>query len=146
MMGLLGIITLYTRSLALNRDVVNRTIAAGLAAEGIEVVKNIIDMKVAAGESWGDIQADVPSGTYPVLWNSAALDLQPKLADTSLCFKDDVYAYDCAVPAVATPFKRGIAIGSDTPNKIIVNSVVTWTDQGGAKSLNVEDHFFNWRP
>ncbi|MEK7182766.1 MAG: prepilin-type N-terminal cleavage/methylation domain-containing protein, partial [Patescibacteria group bacterium] len=41
--GLLGVFAVLSQSLGLNRVVANQYVAANLAAEGIEVVKNIAD-------------------------------------------------------------------------------------------------------
>lgn len=67
--GLMGIIGLVIRSFQLNDTVVNRFIAANLAGEGIEVVKNIIDTRIAQKIPWGEIVSTyVPSGTFGVQW------------------------------------------------------------------------------
>lgn len=53
--GLLGIIALISRSVSLNSNVINRFVASALAAEGIEVVKNIIDSNFATkGANWNN--------------------------------------------------------------------------------------------
>lgn len=142
MVGLLGIVTLYTRSFVLNREVVNETIAAGLAAEGIEVVKSMVDAQVAewGSEGWiiGDDEFEVEYGStayrgvsgMPLRFNSA----------------DGTYTYNPS--GVLTPFRRTLTAGSLGPNdeEYRVSVRVEWGEGDDTQSIVVEDHFFNWRP
>ncbi|MDP3975194.1 MAG: hypothetical protein Q8P88_02845 [Candidatus Jorgensenbacteria bacterium] len=144
--GLLGIVVLYTRSFALNREVVNQTIAAGLAAEGIEVVKNIIDTNVAEGGRW-----TVGNNTFEIEHDSAAytpLVFGQTKSTRPLRFNesDGTYSYDSV--GTLTPFKRTLtATSSGSGDKEYrVNALVEWEESGTTKSLEVEDHFFRWRP
>src|SRR5688572_13216996 len=50
--GFLGMITLINRSIGLNRVVSDNYTATYLAAEGIEVVKNLLDRNFIAGSPW----------------------------------------------------------------------------------------------
>src|SRR3990167_8160497 len=59
--GLLGIFSLLSRSLSLNRVVSDRFVAAYLAAEGVEIVKNLIDNNILAGNPWNE---GLSSGNY----------------------------------------------------------------------------------
>lgn len=148
MMGLLGIVALLTRSLALNRAVVNETIAAGLAAEGIEVMRNIIDANIAErgralwteNLSEGEFSIDAES----VVENTTAL--RP-FDGVPLWFRpsDGTYGVD-ERGGEASRFTRKLAITMFADDEVQVNSIVEWDEKGETKSLNVEDHFFNWRP
>ncbi|MDP3975100.1 MAG: hypothetical protein Q8P88_02340 [Candidatus Jorgensenbacteria bacterium] len=140
--GLLGIVVLYTRSFVLNREVVNQTIAAGLAAEGIEVVKNIVDTHVAEGGGW-----TVGNDTFEIEHNSVSyvpLSGQPLRFNTDTMAR--TYTYDSA--GEATPFQRTMTATSPGSNdeKYQVNALGEWKESGTTKSLEVEDHFFKWRP
>lgn len=145
-MGLLGIVVLYTRSFALNRDVVDQTIAAGLAAEGIEVVKNIIDAQVADKMGW-----PVVNGWFEVQYDSASLISLPSGKTESirpLRFDSGGGIYSYGPSGVATSFTRTVAMAplGGASNGYRVNAVIEWWVHGVKKTLNVEDHFFNWRP
>src|SRR3989344_7355701 len=50
--GFLGIVGLLSRALALNRVVADNYTATYLAAEGIEITKNIVDGNVVQGQPW----------------------------------------------------------------------------------------------
>ena len=52
--GLLGIFTLLSQSLGLNRVAADQYIAANLAAEGVEVAKNILDHNVIERNPWNE--------------------------------------------------------------------------------------------
>ena len=120
LIGLLGVLNLVLNSLRLNRDVSGRLVATYLAAEGIEVVKNIIDTNVIHLRasppdplvlSWNDALAE---GSYEVQWDTGnpvvSLPAPDRLdlGDTEqfLCFNDvtKLYEYAACPPDRVTPF------------------------------------------
>lgn len=141
LMGLVGIFALYARSLALNRDVVNRTIAAGLAAEGVEIVKNIVDTHLADGGGW-----TIGTDTFEIAWDSASYLAESGLPLRVSAAEENVYNYNPS--GVLTPFRRTVTAISQGANdeEYAVRSRVEWSEHGVTRSLEVEDHFFNWRP
>lgn len=149
--GLLGIVVLYTRSFVLNREVVNQTIAAGLAAEGIEAVRNIVDTRIAEGTGWtvGDdaFEIEYDSTAYTPLTFERTKSMRPLKFNTS----DGTYNYDQA-GTIATPFRRTMTAttlpfpGDGGEDEYRVTALVEWEENGTTKSLEVEDHFFRWRP
>lgn len=138
--GLLGILSLLFNSLGLNRVISDNYIATYLAAEGVEVVKNIIDGNVIQGRPWNDGFSD---GTYEVEYSSVSL--QPNQS-RQLRFNSVTDRYDYSGPQETT-FRRRIAIQLVGSEEIKVNSIVDWTTRGGGTfSVNLENHFFNWWP
>ncbi|MDP1706496.1 MAG: hypothetical protein Q8L36_01625 [bacterium] len=167
--GLLGILNLIINSLRFNTDVVNRFVAANLGAEGIELVKNIIDTNYAKNElSWSQ---GIDSGVYELAYNCTSLDDQVNhcflIGDIGLAqdpdvvfrdrasffnFHDGLYDYQAGEPTV---FKRIIIIesldidldgnGFSTNDEIKVNVLTRWSERGRTFTVNLEDHFFNWR-
>lgn len=155
--GLLGIISLLVRSAGLNQNVYNRFIAANLAAEGIEVVKNVIDINVAQSRPWND---GINDGYYKLSHNCAILNegsagcagigglnegfetvmQRPPLF---LLNNDGLYNYSSGGTTV---FKRLVRVQNVSADEIRVNSFVRWQDRGLTSTINVEDLFFNWRP
>lgn len=138
--GLLGILGLLSRSTSLNRVVSNQFIGNYLAAEGIEIVKNIIDANIIQHKPWNEgfqtasFEADysslglAPNQNLPILFDSAS----------------NFYGYQNGTP---TSFTRTINIELVGSEEIKVNSVVRWTTRGGGQfEVNLEDHFLNWRP
>jgi Tfp pilus assembly protein PilV len=139
--GLLGVFAVLAQSLSVNRSAADQYVAAGLAAEGIEVVKNILDSNFIQGKPWNE--GLNLNGDFGVQYNSTALD--QSLARQFLKFDpaSGKYSYDSGTP---TRFIRTISISNLSANEIRVNSQVEWTDKSGQKmKLNLEDHFFNWK-
>ena len=138
--GLLGIFSLLSRSLSLNRVVADRFVAAYLAAEGIELVKNVIDNNILAARPWN---AGLTGGNYEMDFRSEKLEADQhrvlKLSPIS-----GAYGYG---ESDATRFTRTIhlAIAPDG-NKITVRSRVNWLTRGGGTfDINLEEQLFNWR-
>lgn len=143
--GLLGIFSLLSQSLASNRLITDEYIATNLAAEGIELIKNLIDQNILEGKSW--------NGGGCLKEGSHELDYNDGLDTTSCLFNNQflrfdlasgIYSYDLGTP---TNFKRRVEISSTDLNKEIqVNSVVTWIGRGGKElEVNLEDRFFKWQ-
>lgn len=133
--GLLGVLTLVGRSLAINNDVRSQFVATYLAAEGIEVVRNIIDANYARGDVW---DSNINSGTFSITWDSTSLETA---TSQFLRFDGNQYGYTAGTE---TPYRRTIRVvnnGSD----IAVESEVAWVARGADESVLLEDHFFNWR-
>lgn len=137
--GLLGIFSLLSRSLSLNRVVADRFVAAYLAAEGIELVKNVIDNNILAGRPWN---AGVSSGAYEADFHDDAL--QPNQQRVLQFDPTGAYGYREPIP---TLIRRVITtLVSPDGNQITVGSRVNWVTRGGGKfTITLEEHLFNWR-
>lgn len=143
--GLLGMTGLVVRSFAANDTVVNRFVGANLAAEGIEVVKNIIDMKIAQHEPWQQIQTEIPTGIYEV--SSDGTDVQQN-KNRTFCLALGAYVYLPLVCTgdVATTFKRAVTVTENLADEAIsVDATVSWQSRGVPQSITVSDQFFKWR-
>ncbi|MBI3638521.1 hypothetical protein HY227_02150 [Candidatus Wolfebacteria bacterium] len=148
--GILGTLGLISRSLSLNRVASDQFIASYLASEGVEVTKNILDSNyinsvVGGDKAWN---SGFDSGCYNVNYNSQTMNPSSCDCKSSDVLKlDDVtgiYGYSAGKD---TRFCRIIKIENLSEKEIRVNSVVEWTTRGGGSfSVNLEDHFFDWRP
>ncbi len=137
--GLLGAYSLLSSSLSLTRVVSDRYIAANLASEGIEVVKNLIDFNVLNNKPWNQNLAS--AGDFEVVYNSISL---PPFLGKVLFHNAETGLYSYDASGVPTRFIRKIVIGPKGANEIQVNSKVSWVSRGGASfEINLEDHFFN---
>lgn len=143
LIGLLGVLGLLSSSLTLNRDAGQKIIATYLAAEGIEVVKNMIDLNYVDGTvAWNE---GINSGSYEVSYDSNSLgnDLS---GNSTIPLKYDsatwLYSYGDGEP---TSFRRTVRIDNSRAEEIIVNSFVEWQSKMGLQTINLEDHFFDWR-
>lgn len=137
--GLLGIFSLMSRSLSLNRVIMDQEIAVNLAAEGIELVKNKLDGNILQRLPWND---GINPGEYEIDFDKEMLlpnENRKIRYDSSL----SEYVYD---RGETTKFIRIIKIEMAGNDEIEVNSVVSWVTRGsGSFSINLEDRFFNWR-
>lgn len=137
--GLLGMFSLLSRSLSLTRVISDRYVAANLAGEGIEVVKNLIDNNILAARPWNQ---GLGSGIYEVEYDSGLLPY----AGRALVFNSTAGFYSYSGAGRETNFRREVAIERIGADEIRVNSKVRWTSRGGGEfETNLEDHFFNWQ-
>jgi hypothetical protein len=137
--GVIGVFALVSRSLSLNRVMADRYTAVNLAAEGVEIVKNLIDRNVIQRRPWNE---GLSAGRYEIDFNDSAVQSagdRPLLLNT-----DNLYQYDVGQPTV---FQRAIAIEwLSGGEEMRVNSRVKWISRGGGEfSVDLEDHFYNWR-
>lgn len=169
MVGLLGLLNLIVHSLRSNTDIVNRFAAANLAAEGVEIVKNIIDTNYAHQRPWN---TGLNSAIYELAYNCASFDdavnhclaigeiglgQNPDLLFANraafLNFHDGLYDYQAI--GEPTVFQRIIVVenlaidfdgdGWPADDEIKINSLVRWSEKGRTFTANLEDHLFNWR-
>jgi type II secretory pathway pseudopilin PulG len=156
MIGLMGVLSLLSRSLLLQRVTSDQAKATYLASEGVEVAKNLIDHEVYLGISskgadggWGTC---LPSGDYDLDYATTGCFTVPNYQGTPLYFDSGTGLYyssaDTGIPSgvAATNFVRKITIANNG-NEIDVQSTVTWsTGVMLGQSLTLEDHFYNWHP
>lgn len=138
MIGLSGVFVLINRSLGFHNLAFHRLVAAQLAQEGIEIVRNLRDSNWLAGRAWNE---GLNPGIYQIDYQS--LQLTPYL-DQNLLFDEEnkVFTYE---KGRSTPYKRKIEITQVSPDELKVIVTVFWKGVGGASfDLVVEDHLFNW--
>jgi len=136
--GLLGVITLLSKSVGINRVVSQQFSANYLAAEGVEITKSLIDSNVIKHLPWNN---GFSTGSYEADYTSSALGVNQ---DRFLSVDGaGFYGYQSGAPSL---FKRTIYIELIGPDQIKVNSIVRWGSRGGSQfEINIEDRFFNWR-
>ncbi len=146
--GISGIFVLFSNSLGLNRLSTDEYIASGLASEGIEVVKNILDSnymlnKSGTATAWNNGLANCTLGCS-VQYDSTAVG---SLEATPLSFHSSTGTYDYGASGTSTKFTRTITISGVVNNEITIISRIDWTGlKGLSYNLVLEDHVFNWRP
>ena len=150
--GLLGIITLLINSSRWNRDVSHELVATYLAAEGIEVMKNLIDASIASelrGDNMATWNAGLPEGLYGIQYDAAFGSdgmLSQNFGDRKLLFDSGAGVYQYG-SGETSPFSRVVEIigprgGSDT---LLVSSTVFWDGEESVESVHLEDVFTYWR-
>ena len=138
--GFLSIFALLGRSLSSSRASTESYTATYLAAEGIEVVRNLIDANGIQQRAWNS--GFTTTGDYEVEYNSNSLMSN---LDRFLSYSPttNIYNYSGTNP---TPFKRILRVTPVGSDEIIINSIVSWIGQGGGSfTVNLEDHFLKWR-
>ncbi|OGG39633.1 hypothetical protein A2116_00660 [Candidatus Jorgensenbacteria bacterium GWA1_49_17] len=146
LIGFLGVFGLLSRSLSINKDIGQKFVATYLAAEGIEVVKSLIDTSFVGELAWNDCCGE---GVWEAAYDSTTLVPAP-VQPTPLLFDetDGSYNYESGSQS---PFVRTIEISEFDRNEdgqsdeIKVNSKVSWSRRGEVLEINLEDHFFDWR-
>lgn len=152
--GLLGVFTLSSNSISLNRVAADRYIAVNLANEGIELVKNLID-----NNEWNNIPGVIdPIEDYEIDYNDPTVKQLNSADGRTLYFSKEgsgYYAYDDGdmnlnvYTETVQGFKRIIKIqslnlGPNSLDHIKVTSTVSWKAKDGTiQYFFVEDHFYN---
>ncbi len=164
--GFIGIAALLSQSLFLTRVVSDQTTATYLAAEGIELAKNLIDHDVymhlaGLGTGWGSCFANslatalAPGATASYEFDYTSTDCNKAYFSTEVLQFDPVtglYGYASDLPVgdnpVPTKFTREIRMGWSVDGKqFTVNSIVRWgTGAFVPQDIDLEDHFYSWRP
>lgn len=125
-------------------DLLNDSIASGLLQEGVEVARNLRDADWFNNRPFGAFGAAsaVADGTYLIQWDSQSLTA---FSDTFLK-KDPTSGLYGYTGGNTTIFKRTVQVSTVVPavEKVVTVSV-TWHSRSGTKSVNAEEHLFNWR-
>jgi type II secretory pathway pseudopilin PulG len=159
LIGLMGVLTLLSRSLLLARTTADQAKATYLASEGIEVAKSLIDHGVylgipdpgAAGAGWE--KCFLSGQSYDLDSATTGCPPVPNFTNKPLYFSPLTHLFysadDTSIPfdATATNFVREIIITNVSVNEVDVQSTVTWsTGIVTGQSITLEDHFYNWHP
>lgn len=156
--GLLGILTLLTKSFQLTRVVDDQTTATYLASEGIEVAKNLIDHDVYSGiANPGDIGIGAGWGScFPYAsahyqidyqtFNCSLINVSITTDTAPIYFNPTSGLYgDNSALGSPTIFSRDVLVTNVNSSEIDVQSTVSWkNDFGVPDSITLEDQFYNW--
>lgn len=148
-----AVFSLLTRSTSLNRVISQQYVATYLAAEGLELAKNITDSNLLiCGANWTD-GAVGGSPSAPKIYEVDYTDSEFRPSTNrflKISPSTGFYQYDAGEPSI---FRRTISIadmGSGEDGGVVeirVIARVTWRGRGGVNSeITLEDHFFKWRP
>lgn len=128
-------------SLASANRIRNNLIAAGLAQEGLEIVRGIRDRDWHLGNTFG---ASLGNGDYIINWDSQSL---VAFSDTFL--KKDSDGFFNYTSGQDTIFKRKIIIEDSSQNPATVEKVakveVSWQEKSSPKLIQAELRLFSWR-
>jgi len=143
-LGLTGAFMIIKDNFAVASRVKNNMIAAHLAQEGVEVVRNIRDGEWHSSLlNFGDLVQD--GDNWAVQWNSNELDSDNSDNFLKIDNTTAIYSYDSGNPTI---FKRKIEISSAVDEESfhkIVTVYVNWSERGTPKSVRVEEHLYDWK-
>jgi len=114
-------------------------IAANLAQEGLEIVRNIRDTNWIQRDNWDE---GLAPGTYKVVWNSNSLNSNNPTEILRYDGTDRGFNYTQGTPTVYTRTVNIITVSSEEMRVVIT---VTWRDKATTKSISAESHLYNWR-
>ncbi len=154
--GVIAVYSAFTASVISTNYIYNRFVAANLAQEGVEIVRNIRDNNWLSGASWsagllnctqgceGDYKTGVVSGSTLTAYSGRFLGINTSSSDYT---SNGFYSYDLG--STPTIFKRDITItpvcmGSDCTDLLDVLVSVTWNYNGKSFSSQAEEYLYNW--
>ncbi|MBI2592953.1 MAG: hypothetical protein HYW37_02280 [Candidatus Colwellbacteria bacterium] len=139
--GVVGVVSLASRSIGESRVVADQFVGVNLASEGLEVAKNILGANSLNGRPWNEGFGD---GDYEVTY--ASTDLVSLLgAPRNLSFDPGTGLFDYGGPR-GTTFTRVINIRRVNDHQIRAKARVNWKSRdGGNKTVTLETGFLNWR-
>jgi len=146
--GIVGVLSLVTQTISSATISKDKLIAAYLAQEGIEIVRNIRDTNwVGGAASWdtgisytSDYRLDYQSSGFP--------DTNCNLSVNNYLKYDGNY-YNCST-GNETKFKRKIIISQpatpDCPagDCLNVSILVQWEEKGTIHSVAAQENLYNW--
>jgi len=152
MFAILGVFRMMSQSLGLTRVVRDQYVGNYLAAEGVELIKNMVATNVQNGINWNS-GLELSGASYEIDYTDTIGTI--RTANNRKLRFDPVsgfYGYQVGLP-VETVFERIVTVAypdcpaPDCADHLQVNSAVAWTTRsGGQFDINIESHLFNWVP
>ena len=135
--GILALSSLISYFISVSSISSQRLVAAYLAQEGIEIVRNLRDTNLLSGRNW---DYGLNNGNWQVDYNSTTLS--PYRGDFLNLETNGFYGYD---PGIQTPFVRVINLQKDE-NILRIFVRVSWQERGRSHSLTAQANLYNWQP
>jgi len=135
--GTYALITMTISSATISKD---KLVAAYLAQEGIEIVRNIRDTNWLdpTNPPWND---GLGTGDWQADYNDQ--DLSPYTENPlNLETATGLYGYDFGTP---TKFKRKITIAQPEAYILGVSVLVEWQEKGTIHRVSAQENLYNWR-
>lgn len=141
--GLSVIFNVAINNLIASETSKNTFIAAFLAQEGYELIRNFRDvnwLQATDTAQWLSSPISLADGNYEVDYNDPA----PQTNSSRLLKIDSggFYNYESGVNSI---FKRLVNIKTTGTNQIKVTVTVSWNERGKSKSLTTENLLYNWK-
>jgi len=141
--GLVGVLSLVSQTISASTFSKDKLIAAYLAQEGIEIVRNIRDTNWLQSLSWNN---GLAVGTYEADYDSQSLSPYSG-SPLNLESLTSYYGYNSGN---ATKFTRKITISEpntvNCPAGVCLNVtvLVEWQEKGNIHSVEAQENLYNW--
>ena len=147
--GLLGVVSLVVQNLQVQNVNRNYVVAAMLAQEGIELVRNQRDLNwLTSGNDWDeDINDFDTDGTYAIDHDDTPPfnDAPDLVSDNGAQLSIDGNNYYVHGAGNATPFYRLISVALIGVDELKVIAHVQWQERNRTHNYKTEVHLYNWR-
>jgi hypothetical protein len=144
--GLVGVLSLVSQTISASTFSKDKLIAAYLAQEGIEIVRNIRDTNWLQSLSWNN---GLGAGEYEAAYQDSSLTSCPSICDYdhNLRFlKIDGGFYGYPLSGTETKFKRKITIGAGPiADSMNVKVEVFWQEKGVQHKVEAQENLYNWK-
>ncbi|MEK7077848.1 MAG: prepilin-type N-terminal cleavage/methylation domain-containing protein [Patescibacteria group bacterium] len=151
--GFVGSLVLLSKSSSQASLLKNRVVVSHLAAEGVEVVRNIRDTNWLKGFPWRTGLADTTGGI--VDYDSAAVDASDASEGRKcLNWNGSFYRHALASGGYAcnTTFKRHIELATKSEtvsgqnvDYLEIKSIVEWREKTRTQTVTVVNHLYDWK-
>ncbi len=158
LMGLTVIFNVAINNLLASESAQNTFLAATLAQEGYEIVRNFRDTNWLINDDTTKWRIQDPlkpgtvslvDGNYRADYNDLSLNLAINDCGTSLTnepfLKIDANGFYNYESGSDTKFKRVMCISTPQSNQMKVTVKVAWEERGEIKSLTLENLLYNWK-
>ena len=148
MIGMMAVFGVLSQSMSLNRVAADQYVAANLASEGVEIIKNLVDSEYDPEYPTNFLApvANLLGRTCVVDINFTSPAVCESPSDPLQFDKDGIYNLTGGSP---TKFIRYVELSynNDSGDEYIeVHSTVEWGRRGGVISdITVVDRLYNWR-
>ena len=156
--GMGGVFGIVQRSFTIMSVSESRLVAANLAQEGLEIIRNVRDTNWIEGSSWDD---GLSAGDWEVQYDDAkAQFISPPVPPVAQCavpcnydnmnflhIDNGFYKYLIpAVPNQQTRFKRRVTISDKTADSMKITVDVIWKERGGVEyNYTVYHWLYDWK-
>ena len=142
--GMGGVFGVIQKSFEIISLSASRLVAANLAQEGFEVVRNIRDTNWLENESW---DSGLSVGDWETQYNEEDGDLTAWVGGLYLNIDEDgFYSYKNSGTYTTTRFKRKITISDKTADSMKITVDVTWEERGGREyNYIVYNLLYDWK-
>jgi len=141
--GMLGAFNLIQQTIFFTATSSSRLVAAYLAQEGIEIVRNIRD------SNWLEEESDWDEGINAI--SDYRIDYQSlEFPDTTCSLGAGNYLkyngslYNCS-SGLNSRFKRKIIVSKPSDDMLEVSVLVEWQERGAPHQVTAQENLYNWR-